>query len=167
VPGLPKTAGFPLEDEYDCPYKVSYPADREPLPSVLQAEFTRWGHGRYARSRCGDRKTYWTKNVRARIQSGRAGLGVNAAILSSTSIALLSVGAKAARWSLQQRTERKFGGRSLPSQEIGYSRPMIYEPRQATASLFWLSESINGLDPATGKVYWTQAYPSTAAQRRP
>jgi outer membrane protein assembly factor BamB len=33
--------------------------------------------------------------------------------------------------------------------------------------LIWLSESLNGLDPQTGKVYWTQEYPVGRAPQRP
>src|SRR5262249_52379506 len=33
--------------------------------------------------------------------------------------------------------------------------------------IIWLSESLNSLDPATGNVYWTQAYPPRGEPQRP
>src|SRR5258707_14297491 len=49
--------------------------------------------------------------------------------------------------------------RALTTEEVGYSPPMIYEAGGNRQLIIWLSESINALDPATGKVYWTQPYP--------
>jgi hypothetical protein len=57
--------------------------------------------------------------------------------------------------------------RALTDEEIGYSPPMIYELGGKRQLIVWLSESINGLDPATGKVYWKQQYPTSGPPQRP
>ena len=49
--------------------------------------------------------------------------------------------------------------KALTTEEIGYSPPMIYEAGGKRQLIIWLSESINALEPATGKVYWTKPYP--------
>jgi len=57
--------------------------------------------------------------------------------------------------------------KALTSREVGYSPPMIYEAGGKRQLIIWLSDSINGLDPATGKVYWTLPYPSSGEPQRP
>jgi outer membrane protein assembly factor BamB len=44
---------------------------------------------------------------------------------------------------------------------------MIYEAGGKRQLIIWLSESINSLDPATGKVYWTMKYPADVEPQRP
>jgi outer membrane protein assembly factor BamB len=47
--------------------------------------------------------------------------------------------------------------RALAAREPGYCPPMIYEVGGTRQLIIWHSQAINGLDPETGKVYWTQA----------
>jgi len=44
---------------------------------------------------------------------------------------------------------------------------MIYEAGGKRQLIIWLSESINALDTATGKVYWTKPYPADGQPQRP
>src|SRR5205823_13409248 len=53
------------------------------------------------------------------------------------------------------------------TEEIGYSPRMIYEGGGKRKLIMWLYESINALDPATGKVYWTKPYPADGPPQRP
>jgi outer membrane protein assembly factor BamB len=57
--------------------------------------------------------------------------------------------------------------KALTTEEIGYSPPMLYEAGGKRQLIVWLSESIQSLDPATGKVYWKQAYPTDRPPQRP
>src|SRR5205085_805946 len=57
--------------------------------------------------------------------------------------------------------------KALTTEEIGYSPPMIYELAGKRTLVAWLSDSINGLDPKTGSVLWTHAYPEDVPVRRP
>jgi len=45
--------------------------------------------------------------------------------------------------------------RSLKTKEPGYCPPMIYEINGKRQLIIWHPESINGLNPETGEVYWT------------
>jgi outer membrane protein assembly factor BamB len=47
--------------------------------------------------------------------------------------------------------------RSLASKSPGYSSPIIYTVGQRRQLIIWHGESINSLDPETGKAYWTIA----------
>src|SRR5439155_21605821 len=44
---------------------------------------------------------------------------------------------------------------------------MIYEAGGKRQLIIWLSDSITGLDPATGKLYWTLPYPASGSPQRP
>src|SRR5262249_14454311 len=47
------------------------------------------------------------------------------------------------------------------------SPPMVYEAGGHRQLIVWLSESINALDPKTGKLLWTQQYPTRGELQRP
>lgn len=47
---------------------------------------------------------------------------------------------------------------ALAAKEPGYAPPMIYQSGSVRQLIVWDPESVNGLDPETGKVYWTVPY---------
>ena len=50
--------------------------------------------------------------------------------------------------------------KALSAKDPGYAPPMIYDINGKRQLILWHPESINALDPETGKVYWTQPYGS-------
>jgi outer membrane protein assembly factor BamB len=48
--------------------------------------------------------------------------------------------------------------KALTAKEVCYSPPMIYEAGGKRQLIVWLDASVNGLDPETGKPYWSQPY---------
>ncbi len=48
--------------------------------------------------------------------------------------------------------------RALSSREPGYCPPMLYEAAGKRQLIIWHPESVNALDPETGKVYWSQPF---------
>ncbi|HEV3340362.1 MAG TPA: PQQ-binding-like beta-propeller repeat protein, partial [Pirellulales bacterium] len=50
--------------------------------------------------------------------------------------------------------------KALTAIEPGYCPPMIYEAGGTRQLIVWHGESVNGLDPETGNVYWSQAAPT-------
>src|SRR5262249_50890608 len=48
--------------------------------------------------------------------------------------------------------------RALDAKDIGYCPPMIYEAGGKRQLIIWHGEAVNGLDPETGVVYWTQPF---------
>jgi outer membrane protein assembly factor BamB len=57
--------------------------------------------------------------------------------------------------------------KALTTEEVGYSPPILIEAGGKRQLIVWHSDSINGLDPATGRVYWTQPYPTEGEPERP
>src|SRR5208282_2802542 len=53
--------------------------------------------------------------------------------------------------------------RALSAEEPGYAPPMIYEVAGKRQLIIWHPESVNSLDPETGKVYWSQPFGSAKA----
>jgi outer membrane protein assembly factor BamB len=49
--------------------------------------------------------------------------------------------------------------RALGAKEPGYCPPMIYTVGKTRQLIIWHPESINSLDPGTGKVYWSHPFP--------
>ncbi len=54
--------------------------------------------------------------------------------------------------------KEKWRALELDGAEIGYCPPMIYRFGGTRQLIIWHPESVNGLDPATGKVLWTHAW---------
>lgn len=54
---------------------------------------------------------------------------------------------------------------SLSANEVCYAPPMIYTVRGVRHLIVWLDTTVNGLDPATGNVYWSVNYPDAKLQR--
>src|SRR5207249_3264031 len=50
--------------------------------------------------------------------------------------------------------------KNLSSNEPGYAPPVIYTIGGKRELIVWTAEAVNGLDPATGKLYWTQPFGS-------
>src|SRR5262249_7128781 len=50
--------------------------------------------------------------------------------------------------------------RALSAKEPGYAPPVIYQLGGKRQLVVWSAEAVNGLDPETGKVYWTQPFGS-------
>src|SRR5205085_5735155 len=48
--------------------------------------------------------------------------------------------------------------KALSAEEPGYSPPMIYEAGGTRQLIIWHPEAIAGLDPATGRTYWSQPF---------
>src|SRR5262249_6918878 len=57
--------------------------------------------------------------------------------------------------------------KALTTREVGYSAPMLVTAGGKRQMPVWLSESLNGLNPKTGKVYWTRESPIGREPTRP
>lgn len=52
--------------------------------------------------------------------------------------------------------------KALSAREPGYAPPMIYTFDGKRQLIIWHPEAVNGLDPETGKVFWSQRFPLQA-----
>jgi outer membrane protein assembly factor BamB len=156
------------KDEYDCPYKVSYPSGPRTTPLVHQGCV--YTLGAMGDLRCLEIKTgkpLWTKNLCQEYKTESPIWGYAAHPLIDGDLLYCLVGGEGSAVVAFHKDTGKEVWKALTSQEVGYSPPMIYEAGGKRQLIIWLSDSINGLEPATGKVYWTQAYPASGSPQRP
>jgi outer membrane protein assembly factor BamB len=57
--------------------------------------------------------------------------------------------------------------KALTAEEVGYAPPIVCEAGGKRQLIVWHTESVNGLDPATGAVYWSAPYPAEGKPQRP
>src|SRR5262249_1567259 len=155
--------------EYDRPYTISYPSGPRVTPVVRDGRV--YALGAMGDLFCLDAKTgkpIWSKDLMKDYKLDSPPLWGFAAhpLLDGDLLYCLVGGPGSAVVALNKDTGKE-KWKALTTEEIGYSPPMIYTAGGKRQLIIWLSESINGLDPATGKVYWTQAYPSNGSPQRP
>ncbi len=157
------------EHKYDCPYTVSYPSGPRTTPLVRGGKV--WTLGAMGDFFCFDADkgiVLWHKNLLKDYKLDAPPVWGYAAspLLDGDTLYCLVGGEGSAVVAFNKDTGSEVW-RALTTQEVGYSPPMIYEVGGKRQLIVWLSESINSLDPATGKVYWTQQYPVGRQPQRP
>jgi outer membrane protein assembly factor BamB len=154
--------------EYDCPYKVSYPSGPRTTPVVHQGRV--YTLGAMGDLLCLDAATgtvRWSKNFVKEYQCDLPVWGWSANLLLDGDLLYSLVGGKDSAVVAFHKDTGKEVWKALTSEEVCYSPPMIYEAGGKRQLVIWLSDSINGLDAATGQVYWTHPYPASGQPVRP
>jgi outer membrane protein assembly factor BamB len=153
---------------YDCAYTFSYRTGPRTTPSVHRGRvYTLGGMGDL---RCLDAATgavVWARNVGKDYHASLPGWGWAASPLVDGDLLYCLVGGEGSAVVAFNKDTGKEVWKALSTQEIGYSPPVLIEAGGKRQLIVWHSESINGLDPATGKVYWTQPYPTEGEPQRP
>jgi outer membrane protein assembly factor BamB len=175
IPGKERTLCFDAADgklvwktEYDCPYKVSYPSGPRTTPLVRDGRV--YTLGAMGDLRCQDAitgKLHWSKNLSKEYKTDAPVWGWAAHPLLDGNLLYCLVGGEGSAVVAFDKESGKEVWKALSTSEVGYSPPMIYEAGGKRQLIIWLSESINSLDPATGKVYWTLPYPESGSPQRP
>jgi outer membrane protein assembly factor BamB len=146
--------------EYDCRYeRVSYPAGPRTTPVVHGGKV--YTLGTMGNLYCLDAETgkvLWSKNFpkdyRAKVPLwGFAGHP----LLDGEKLLCLVGGEDSGLVAFHKDTGKELW-RALPAQEPGYCPPMIFEVGGKRQLIAWLPDSVNALDPETGKVYWSQPF---------
>ncbi len=155
--------------EYDCPYRVHYSSGPRVTPLVRDGRvYTLGAMGDFY---CLDEKTgkpVWHKNLLKEYKLDEPQVWGYAAhpLLEGDLLYTLVGGPGSAVVALNKDTGKEVW-RALSSDEVGYSPPILVEGAGKKQLVVWLSDSINGLDPKTGQVYWTQEYPLGRPPIRP
>ncbi len=157
------------KDEYNCPYTISYASGPRTTPLVRDGRV--YALGAMGDLRCLEADTskpVWTKNL-LKDYGLTAGpvWGYAAHPLLEGDLLYCLVGGKGSAVVAFHKDTGKEAWRALTTKEICYSPPTLITAGGKRQLVVWLSESINGLDPDTGAVYWTQAYPVGREPQRP
>jgi outer membrane protein assembly factor BamB len=153
---------------YDCPYKISYPTGPRTTPIVSQGRvYTLGAMGDLMCLNATDGSVIWKKNLAQEYQVDPPVWGWAAHPLLDGDLLYCLVGGDGSAVVAFHKDTGKEVWKALTSMEVGYSPPMIYEAGGKRQLIIWVSESIQGLDPATGKVYWSVPYPANGSPQRP
>jgi outer membrane protein assembly factor BamB len=151
------TGNVVWEDTFPCRYTMSYPCGPRATPVVAGGKvYFRGGMGDL---RCYDAlsgKLHWAKSLMKEYDVREPLWGFSDHPLVDGDLLYCLVGRNPVVVAFDRHTgKEKWRALELESAEIGYCPPMIYTFGGKRQLIIWHPESVNGLDPATGKVLWT------------
>jgi outer membrane protein assembly factor BamB len=156
------------KDEYPCTYRIGYGTGPRTTPLVHDGKV--YTLGAMGNLRCLDALTgrlIWSKDFVARYHAEVPAWGWAASPLLDGDLLYCLVGGEdSAVVAFHKDTGREVW-KALTSEEVCYSPPVLIEAGGKCQLIVWLSDTINSLDPATGRLYWKQKYPATGPPQRP
>jgi outer membrane protein assembly factor BamB len=144
------------QHEYECRYTVSYPAGPRTTPTVHEGKV--YTLGAEGNLRCLDAEKgtlLWEHDFKTDfgIKTPMWGFAGHP-LVDGKKLICLAGGNGSVAVAFDKDTGKEMW-RALSAQEPGYAPPMIYEFAGKRQLILWHPEAVNGLDPETGKVYWT------------
>ena len=146
--------------EYDCPYGVSYPAGPRCTPLVHDGKvYTLGTMGDLLCLDVKDGKKIWSKNFVKDYKAKVPLWGFAGHPLLDGDRLICLVGAPDDHLAMAfNKDSGKEIWHALSAEEPGYAPPVIIKTGETRQLIIWHPEAINGLDPQTGKVYWSQPF---------
>jgi outer membrane protein assembly factor BamB len=154
--------------EYECPYAVSYPAGPRTTPVIHGGKV-------YALGTMGDLlcldaakgNVLWSKNFPKDYQAPVPLWGFSASPLLDGEKLICLVGGEGSLVVALHKDSGKELWRSLTASEPGYSPPVIYDIGGKRQLIIWDPQAIHGLDPETGREYWSVPFEVKAGLTAP
>ncbi|HMF13372.1 MAG TPA: PQQ-binding-like beta-propeller repeat protein [Gemmataceae bacterium] len=155
--------------EYECNYKLlSYNQGPRTTPLIRDGHvYTLGAIGDLCCLDAAKGDVKWSKNLPAEYKAQKPVWGYAASLLLDGDMLYSLVGGEGSAIVAFDKNTGKEVWRALSSEDVCYSPPMIFEAGGKRQLVIWTSETIYGLDPATGKQYWKQAYPAEGEPFRP
>ena len=142
--------------EYECPYQISYPAGPRCTPTVSGGKV--YTLGAMGDLFCFDAKSgevIWSKNFPKDYAAKVSRWGFCGHPLVYKNLLICLVGGEDALAVAFDKDTGAEKWKSLSAPETGYSPPTLVRGGGVDQVVIWHGSAINGLDPLTGKVYWT------------
>jgi outer membrane protein assembly factor BamB len=145
--------------EYDCPYNVDYPAGPRATPIVIDGKVCTLGtEGHLFCFEAKTGKVLWSREFKKDFGVETPVWGFAAhPLIDGQKLVCLVGGEGSVAVAFDKNTGKEIW-RALNAKEPGYAPPMIYEAGGKRQLIIWHPESLNSLDPETGKLHWTQPY---------
>jgi outer membrane protein assembly factor BamB len=164
------------EHSYPCTYSISYAVGPRCTPVVSGGKV--WTLGSMGDLVCldeADGRVIWSKNLPKEYDATVPMWGYAAHPLLDGDKLICLVGGKGSVAVALDKATGKERWRALslakepapPNHEIGYCPPVIFQVGKTRQLIIWDSEAANGLDPETGKVYWSVPIDSGASMTIP
>jgi outer membrane protein assembly factor BamB len=142
--------------EYECPYKISYAAGPRATPTVDgDRVYTLGAEGNLLCLDVDSGEVVWSRAFKQdfHIQAPTWGFCGHPLIEGDKLICLVG-GEGSVAVAFDKQTGRELW-KALAASEPGYCPPSMLEAAGVRQLLIWHPESLNSLDPDTGKVYWS------------
>ena len=141
--------------EYAVPYTVSYGSGPRVTPTVDgERVYTLGAEGHLICFNVSDGKIVWEKKLVGPTPLwGYSGHP----LVDGDRLFVLTSGAEGAITAFDKNNGEQIWT-ALPVRDPGYAPPMVYEAGGTKQLIVWHPQSVNSLDPATGKVHWTQPF---------
>ncbi|MFV1968265.1 MAG: PQQ-binding-like beta-propeller repeat protein, partial [Pirellulaceae bacterium] len=149
--------GNPIwKHEYSCRYEVSFPSGPRTTPTVADGKvYTLGAMGDLRCVQADSGKLVWQKDLKKEYKTETPVWGFTGhPLVDGNKLICLVGGQGSVAVALDKETGKEIW-RSLSAREPGYCPPMIVEAGGTRQLIIWHAESINGLNPETGSVYWT------------
>jgi outer membrane protein assembly factor BamB len=166
IPGVERLLCFRESDgellwtkEYDCPYRVSYPAGPRTTPAIAGGKV--YTLGTMGDLYCFDAEkgdVVWNKKLTQDYDVKVPLWGFSGHPLVDGDRLICLVGGKGSTVVAVDKNTGRELWKNLTSAEPGYAPPMLYEHGGKRLLILWDSDSVNALNPETGTVYWSQPF---------
>jgi outer membrane protein assembly factor BamB len=153
--------------EYECLSTISYHGPRTTALVDKERVYTLGSMGDLLCLDGATGEVRWSKNLAKSYKVDPPVWGYSASLLIDGDLIYSLVGGNGSAVVAFNKDTGDEVWKALTTQDICYSPPMIYEFGGKRQLIIWHSDSINGLDPKTGHVYWTQIYPIKGKPQRP
>jgi len=143
--------------EYDCPYKISYPAGPRVTPTVSGGKVYSLGAEGSLFCLSADKgDAIWSKDLKQEYKIEAPMWGFTGHPLLDGQKLICLVGGKGAVAVAFDKDTGKELWRALSASEPGYCPPTMIEAGGRKQLLIWDPEKLNSLNPETGEVYWSE-----------
>ncbi|MEI6234596.1 MAG: PQQ-binding-like beta-propeller repeat protein [Planctomycetota bacterium] len=145
--------------EYDCPYNVQYSSGPRTTPVVSGGKvYTLGTEGNLFCLDAEKGTVIWSHEFKKELTVTSPIWGFAASpMIDGQKLICLARGNGSTVIAYDKDTGKELW-RALTAQEPGYCPPVIYELNGKRQLIVWHPESVNGLNPETGEVYWTQKF---------
>jgi outer membrane protein assembly factor BamB len=141
---------------YDCAYAISFPAGPRATPTVDgPCVYTLGAEGDLRCLKTLDGSMVWSRNLPRDFQTTTPIWGYSGhPLIAGERLVCIAGGTDSIAVALDKHTGREMW-RSLSAKEQGYCPPTMIEVGGRQQLVIWHAEAINGLDPETGRAWWS------------
>jgi len=145
--------------EYECPYDVSYPSGPRTTPVVAEGKvFALGAEGNLACLDAATGKVIWAREFKKDfgVNSPMWGFAAHP-LLDGNRLICIARGVNSTVVAIDKDTGKDIW-KALTAADPGYCPPVIYSINGKRQLIIWHPESINGLEPESGKELWSYKF---------